>query len=355
MGRATFARNASYDGLFYVCVRSTGIFCRPSCPARKPLPCNVDYHATIRDCLRAGFRPCKRCRPLAAAGEAPDWLVPLLSRVEKAPTERITNTNLRDMGADPDRVRRYFQRHFGLTFQAYHRMARMGLAIEFLRRGDDPLHVAYDLGYDSPSGFRAAFEKTFGTTPGKCDHVQLIQTTTIPTPIGPMLAAAGDRGLCLLEFADRRALPRQIAMLRRRTGGGVFVPGTNPFLRQLRVELNEYFAGKRQDFPVACHPLGTNFQMKVWAKLCEIPCGTTWSYRDLARAIGQPTACRAVARANGDNRLAILIPCHRVVRDNGTLCGYGGGLWRKQFLLDLEGNAANADRRCTRQLQMFST
>jgi len=150
-----------------------------------------------------------------------------------------------------------------------------------------------------------------------------------------MVAAATDEGVCLLEFADRRAFQRQTEVLRRRLKS-VIVPGHNAHLDRLATELAEYFDGKRRTFSVPLVYPGTAFQQKAWEELRRIPYGSTTSYSRLARTIGHPGSQRAVGRANGDNRIAIVIPCHRVVKDDGTLCGYGGGLWRKQFLLDLE-------------------
>jgi len=340
MQRAMLARDAAYDGLFYVCVRTTRIFCRPSCAARKPRPDNVAFHACVRDCLLAGFRPCKRCRPLAANGADPPWIDALLERVEQDPSRRLTDADLREMRLDPHRVRRYFLRHFDMTFHAWRRARKMGLALEALRGGADPLRVALDHGYESSSGFRSAFEQTFGVTPGRAERVTRVTTTTIETPIGPLVAGATDAGICLLEFADRRALRRQIATLKRRVHGRAVVPGAHPLLDQLRGELGEYFDGRRSDFTLPLVAPGTPFQEQVWKALGRIPCGETRSYEQLARAIGRPGAQRAVGRANGDNRVALLIPCHRVVRSDGALCGYGGGLWRKKRLLELEAQLA---------------
>jgi len=236
-----------------------------------------------------------------------------------------------------------------MTFQAYHRARRMGLALEQLRRGDDPLAVGFDHGFESASGFRDAFERTFGSTPGRCKDVTCIKVTRIESPVGPLVAGATDEGICLLEFADRRALEKQMATLRRRIAGAV-VPGTNWHLDDLTAQLAEYFEGRRTEFGVKLVAPGSDFQCRVWSKLMEIPFGTTWSYERLAREIGRPGAQRAVGRANGDNRIAILIPCHRVVRNDGSLCGYGGGLWRKQFLLDLEHNVAAQRTRSSRPM-----
>ncbi|MDA8426825.1 MAG: methylated-DNA--[protein]-cysteine S-methyltransferase [Treponema sp.] len=156
------------------------------------------------------------------------------------------------------------------------------------------------------------------------------------SPIGPLIAAATDRGVCLLEFSDRRMLEAQARTLRSRLGLPV-APGSSPHLVRLSEELAEYFAGKRRSFDLPLFEPGTPFQERVWEELRRIPFGETRSYKELATAIGEPHAMRAVARANGFNRIAILVPCHRVIGADGGLGGYGGGIWRKQRLLELEG------------------
>ncbi len=158
----------------------------------------------------------------------------------------------------------------------------------------------------------------------------------LDTPIGPFVAGATDEGVCFLEFADRRALERQIEVLRRRFGSAA-LPGRHRHLDQLKAELDEYFAQERREFTVPLVTQGTPFQESVWQGLQRIPYGQTCSYDQLARAIGRPGAQRAVGRANGENRLAIVVPCHRVIGRDGRLTGYGGGLWRKALLLELEG------------------
>lgn len=335
MTRATLSRDGSYDGLFYACVTSTRIFCRPSCPARKPHAGNIVFRASVRECLLDGYRPCKRCRPLNVNGAAPDGLERLLDRVEQTPCDRLTDADLRGLGMSPFRVRRYFKRHFGMTFQAYHRNRRMGLALEQLRHGADSLSVGFDAGFESASGFRDAFERVFGTTPGQCSQLTCIKTARLETPLGAVVAGANDDGVCLLEFADRRAFARQVASLCRRMRA-VVVPGSHHHLDQLAVELNEYFDGHRRSFEVPLVTPGSTFQCRVWAALRAIPYGRSVTYLDLARAIGSNGSQRAVGRANGENRIAIVIPCHRVIRSDGSLCGYGGGVWRKRRLLDLE-------------------
>lgn len=338
MERASRKRDASYDGVFFVSVRTTRIFCRPSCPAKKPLRRNVEYFASPRDALLAGYRPCKRCRPMDTNGRPPKWVERLLAHVDAFPTQRLRDADLRGISIDPARARRFFLTNYGMTFQAYHRTRRMGLALSELRRGQDMLDVAYRHGFESSSGFRDAFIHVFGQPPGRGRGARCIVTGTIQSPLGSLVAGATEEGICLLEFADRRALETQLATLRKRLDRAI-VPGTHGHIKKLAKELSRYFEGKLTTFSVPLVTPGTSFQQAVWNRLQTIPYGETISYGRLARDVGRPQAYRAVGRANGDNRLAILVPCHRVVQKDGQLRGYGGGLWRKQFLLDLERKA----------------
>jgi len=336
MERAYKTSDASYDGIFYLAVRSTGVFCRPSCPARKPLPRNVQYYASAKEALFAGFRPCKRCLPMGN-GEIPEWAKKLLARVESDPTTRYSDEFLRSTGIDPARARRFFQKRYGMTFQAYCRGRRLGTALEQIRRGVDLDDVALGYGYESHSGFREAFSKTFGKSPGRSRSTDCIVTTWIESPLGPLVAAATSEGICLLEFTDRRMLDGQFAVLRRQFKRSI-VPGDNDHLKQLKKEIGEYFRGTRRRFTISLVYPGTEFQHKVWNQLLKIPYGKTVSYEEIARGIGSAKAHRAVGHANGLNRIAIVIPCHRVVNKDGKLGGYGGGVWRKQKLLELEKN-----------------
>jgi AraC family transcriptional regulator of adaptative response/methylated-DNA-[protein]-cysteine methyltransferase len=332
---ALLRRDPAYDGLFVVGVRTTGIFCRPTCAAKKPQARNIEYFPTAREALLAGYRPCKRCRPLANGGCPPAWVERLLQRVDRAPTARVTDADLREMSIDPTRARRYFKNHYGMTFHAYHRTRRMGLALAEVRRGRDLTDVGYRHGFDSPSGFRDAFARVFGRPPGRSRGLACRSARWLDTPLGAMVAVAGPEGLSLLEFADRRGLESQIASLRKRLGCTI-VPGPAEPLDVIADELARYFAGTLTRFTVPLELAGTPFQLAVWRRLMEIPYSETLSYSRLADHVGRPGAQRAVGRANGDNRLAIVVPCHRVVRADGSLCGYGGGLWRKQWLLDHE-------------------
>jgi AraC family transcriptional regulator of adaptative response/methylated-DNA-[protein]-cysteine methyltransferase len=341
MLRASARRDASYDGVFFTGVTSTGIFCRPTCPAKRPKPANMRFFATAREALFAGFRACLRCRPLSPAGATPDWLAPLLAAIERAPDRRMRDAELRQFGVEPSRVRRWFTKEHGMTFQAYARARRLGKAFTALNGGRKLDAVVFDHGFESHSGFRDAFAKWFGAPPGRARPHDCITFTWIESPLGPLLAASVQEGICLLEFSDRRMLEAQLTTLKRRIGRPA-LPGDDAHLKQLRRELGEYFDGKRRAFDVALFAPGSEFQTKVWNGLQQLGCGETVSYRELARRIGAPKAARAVGRANGMNRVAIVIPCHRVVNDDGRLGGYGGGLWRKLRLLELEGAATPA-------------
>jgi AraC family transcriptional regulator of adaptative response/methylated-DNA-[protein]-cysteine methyltransferase len=335
MERAFERGDAGYDGVFYVAVRTTGIFCKPSCSARKPLPKNRKYYLASTDALRAGYRPCKRCTPLAANGQAPAWVAPLLRELEHRPQERLTDARLRELGIEPARARRYFIKNYGMTFQAFSRRRRMAAALKELKNGTTLDSVIFGHGYDSTSGFREAFAKAFGKPPGRgrdTDHVAL---DWMESPVGPLLLGVVDEGLCFLEFCDQGRLDAQLKTIRQRLGR-VAVPGTHRYLDQVKDELARYFAGKLREFRVPLVYPGTPFQRKVWEGLLTIPYGQTRSYEELAEHVGCPGAQRAVGAANGRNRIAIVIPCHRVVNKSGQLGGYGGGLWRKQLLLDLE-------------------
>jgi AraC family transcriptional regulator of adaptative response/methylated-DNA-[protein]-cysteine methyltransferase len=330
MDRAVRSRDASYDGVFFTAVRSTAIFCRPSCPARKPRPENVEFFATAREAIASGYRACLRCKPLRIGG-APEWVERLVARVEGDPTARLADRDLRAMGIDPARARRYFRRKHGMTFHDYRRGRRLTTALSAIRKGrpiDDALSGA---GYASHSGFRTAFARAFSSTPGRGVEIDAVSLAWMETPLGPMIAGATTEGICLLEFTDRRALGTELADFKL-----PLVPGDSPLLQRLGDELRAYFAGKLRKFTVPLVYPGSKFETAVWKALLDIPYGDTRSYEDIARAVGNPKAVRAVGSANGRNRIAIVIPCHRVVNKSGELGGYGGGLWRKKLLLHTE-------------------
>lgn len=343
MTRAYQESDATYSGLFFLGVRTTGIFCRPTCPARKPLPKNVEFFPTVHAALMSGYRPCKRCRPLQA-DDQPPWVAELLADIEREPAARITDADLKKRGIDPATVRRYFLKQFGMTFQAFTRARRLSASYQHIQANGSVDDAALESGFDSQSGFRDAFLRTFGDPPSTARNGDCVLLSWIQSPLGPLITGATKDGICLLEFSERQRLESQFATVRKQFGIPV-VPGSNRHVETLHGELAAYFAGALQSFSVPLVYPGTDFQRRVWAQLLTIPYGETRSYEDIAVALGDRNAVRAVGRANGQNRIAIVIPCHRVVDKSGALGGYGGGLRRKQFLLDLERSSPLAASR----------
>ena len=332
--QALLDKDPAFDGLFYTAVKTTGIFCRCTCTARKPKPQNVEFFDTVKEAIDHGYRPCKVCHPLEKNGKTPILVSELLRDLELDPTQKINDSELRMRGLEPTSVRRWFKKNYGMTFHAYQRGLRINHAFGHLRKGNNVSDVGFD-SFESISGFTEAFRKTMGFSPSQSTGKQVLTFTRLETELGPMLAAATEEGICLLEFTDRRMLETQLQILKKRTKRPL-VPGDHLLFQDLSSQLNRYFEGNLRRFDLPLFTPGTEFQNKVWRQLQAIPYGTTRSYREQAKAIGQPSAVRAVARANGDNRIAIIIPCHRVIGSDGSLTGYGGGLWRKERLLQLE-------------------
>jgi AraC family transcriptional regulator of adaptative response/methylated-DNA-[protein]-cysteine methyltransferase len=334
---ALVRRDESYRGVFVVGVSSTGIFCLPTCPARKPKAENCEFYPDARDALRHGYRPCKRCRPTGDPSLVPEAVGLALAMLEDPLREgRVSDTDLKNAGISPEYLRRWYQKRYGITFQAYQRMLRINRAFAELQSRDTSVSgAAMNAGYDSLSGFGYTYRKLIQSAPSKAPESSLILMDRLDTPIGPMFAAASDRGLCLLEFTDRRMLESELEVLQRRLKSRIIF-GANAHINAARSQLAEYFRGERAHFDLSLHAPGSDFQQAVWKALRDIPFGTTESYGELARRMGRQTAVRAVGAANGANRIAIVIPCHRVIGADGSLTGYGGGLDRKRWLLDHE-------------------
>ena len=335
MYRALLDHDPTFEGIFFVGVATTGVFCRPTCRVRTPKRENVEFFASTSDALHAGYRPCRRCRPLEHGRSVPALVGRLLAAAEEEPTGRLRDADLARRGIDPSTARRTFKRYCGMTFHAYQRARRMGLALAGVREGRSMIDLQLDHGFESASGFRVAFNRLVGTAPSRARDVDCLYAQWFESPLGAMLALADDDGLALLEFVDRRGLERELEFIARKLKRRI-LPGAHRLLAQIGSELGDYFAGRKLTFATALALPGSPFQRAVWNELLAIPAGTTRSYADIAGAIGRPAAVRAVGRANGDNRICIVVPCHRVVGSDGTLTGYGGGLWRKQWLLDHE-------------------
>ena len=336
MRKAFNNRDTTYDGIFFTAVKTTNIFCRPSCSARKPLPENIKFYSTAKEALFAGYRPCKRCKPMEIGNDTPEWAKRLMEEVDMNPEKKMKDWQMKQMGFEPSMVRRYFKKKYGMTFHAYCRSRRLGKAFSLIRNGVEIDDAVFDHGYDSHSGFRDAFGKVLGFSPGKSYSKDCMVTSLYESELGPIILAANDKGLCLAEFSDRRMFEYQLKVLNKYFNSPL-VPGKNKFIEQAEKELAAYFKGNLKKFKVKIEYPGTEFQRRVWEGLMQIPYGKTVSYVELAQKVGTPKGSRPVGTANGMNRLAIIIPCHRVIKNDGTLGGYGGGLWRKKRLLELEG------------------
>ncbi|HVU18796.1 MAG TPA: methylated-DNA--[protein]-cysteine S-methyltransferase [Candidatus Didemnitutus sp.] len=343
MYRALSRRDAAYEGVFFTAVKTTGIFCRPTCRAKRPKPGNVEFFSTASEALHGGYRPCRLCRPMDVTRPLPSLVERLRRAAEDAPDGRVSDKDLTDLGIDPSTARRQFKAYHGMTFHAYQRARRMGLALRDVKSGGSAVDVQTRRGYLSASGFREAFVRVFGAPAAGASERDCLLARRIETPLGTMLALADDRNLRLLEFVDRRGLEREILVLRRRLKTAV-VPGNNAILDETARQLDRYFRGTGLEFTLPIDPVGSEFQRRVWRELGRIPVGRTRSYAEMALRLGIPRGPRAVGRANGSNMIALVIPCHRVINADGSLCGYAGGLWRKQRLIEHERKFAGKPR-----------
>jgi AraC family transcriptional regulator of adaptative response/methylated-DNA-[protein]-cysteine methyltransferase len=335
MYQASFNKNPDFEGVFWMGVKTTGIFCRPTCTARKPKSENVEFFQNTKDAILKGYRPCKVCKPLENPNETPEYIQKILEELRENPALKFKDFDLVQRGVEPATVRRWFQKNHGMTFQAFQRMFRLNTAFKKIQQGDNIMETAYDSGFESLSGFNESFKTIFGVSPKNSKTQKIIDLKRIETPIGTMYAAATAEGICMLEFTDRKMLETEFKDLAKSLNA-IIIQGENPHFIPLEKELAEYFLGKRTEFTVPLSPVGTDFQKSVWKILMKIPYGETWNYKKQSEVLGDAKKVRAVANANGMNKISILIPCHRVIGSNGTLTGYGGGIWRKQKLLELE-------------------
>jgi len=335
MYQALVEKDVTFEGTFIAAVKTTGIFCRPTCTARKPKKVNVEFFKTTKEAIFHGYRPCKICNPLLQSGHTPDWIKEVLLEINNNPSVKLKDWDLRTRGIEPSKIRRWFMKNHGITFHAYQRMYRINTAFKKIQNGDSVTSTAFDMGYESLSGFNDSFKSVFGVSPSNSKNKIVIDLTRFETPLGTMFAGATEKGICLLEFTDRRMLETEFKQLTKLLNATI-VQGENPHFAVLHSQLNEYFEGKRTAFTFPLVTPGSAFQQAVWKELQNIPYGSTRSYKQQAIALKNPDAVRAVANANGMNRIAIVIPCHRVIGTDGSLTGYGGGLWRKKWLLDLE-------------------
>ena len=335
MYKALVDKDVSFEGTFITAVKTTGIFCRPTCTAKKPNKENVEFFKTTKEAILHGYRPCKICSPLEKLGETPKYIKDILKEINDNPSTKLKDWDLRTKGIEPGKLRRWFLKNHGITFHSYQRMFRINSAFKKIQNGEAVTSVTYETGYESLSGFGDSFKSLFGVSPTNSKDKQIINITRLETPLGTMFACAAEQGICLLEFTDRRMLETEFKSLAKLLNASI-VQGTNKHFDLLNQQLAEYFERKRKKFSVPLFTPGTEFQQSVWTELQRIPYGSTRSYKQQSIALKKPKAVRAVANANGMNRISIIIPCHRVIGNDGHLTGCGGGLWRKKWLLDFE-------------------
>jgi AraC family transcriptional regulator of adaptative response/methylated-DNA-[protein]-cysteine methyltransferase len=268
--QALLAKNSEYEGAFYVGVKTTGVFCRPTYPARKPKFEHCEFFATAQEALLASFRPCKRCQPLSHPNQASPLIQTLVDAVEKNPEKRWKNKDFQELLVDASTARRQFKKRFGMTFAEYARARRMGLAMKQIRQGDSVIDAQISMGYESSSGFRDAFSRIMGAAPSKLETNNILKAAWLDTKLGAMIAIADEAALYLLEFVDRRGLEREIDRLRIKTKSAI-VPRSTPILVSIEQELQHYFAGELIQFKTPLLLLGSAFQKQVWQLLQNIP------------------------------------------------------------------------------------
>lgn len=332
--KALVEKDPQYDGTFFAGIKSTGIFCHATCTAKKPKYENCEFYLTAQEALLAGYRPCKRCSPLSYPNSIPKEVEELIQAVEEHPEKRWKEADFRELGIHSATARRKFNEIYGMTFVQYARARRMGIAFKEILRGEKVIDQQVALGYDSPSAFNDAFTKIMGNPPKKTS-IKVIYANIIATPIGRMFSLTDENYLYLLEFMDRRGLEREIEGLRKKHNARIIVADTK-INKELERQLSLYFTKQLTQFDVPLFKDGTDFQIQVWNLLEAIEIGQTVSYQELASRLGDKNKVRAVGNANGANKIAIIIPCHRVTQTNGELGGYAGGLERKKYLLSLE-------------------
>ncbi len=339
-------RDAAHDGNFFFGVVTTGVFCRPSCPARRPLRKNVRFYPSAAEAEGAGLRPCLRCSPTAPANSNPH-----AARVRDAARfiqehsgEELSLASLaRQAGLSPFHFQRSFKSVLGLTPRQYLEACRLRTLKKELRAGEDILQSIFASGFGSTSRVYERVDTRLGMTPAQyraAGRGVAISHVTIETGLGLLMIAATDRGICFVQFGDSPSA--LAAALRAEYPAANIAALEKPWPHDLAAwasAIDAYLRGNQPHLDLPLDLRATAFQMKVWRYLQTIPYGAVQSYGEVARAIGHPSAVRAVAGACSSNRAALLIPCHRVIRGTGELGGYRWGLERKRVLIDLERRA----------------
>jgi AraC family transcriptional regulator of adaptative response/methylated-DNA-[protein]-cysteine methyltransferase len=343
--RAVEERDRNFDGTFFLAVKTTGVYCRPTCPARTPLRRNVEFYRTPDEAEAAGFRACRRCHPRGKSID--DAQLELVQRacahIEAHLDETLTLENLgAALGVSPYHLQRTFKRITGVSPRSWAENRRLEQVKTQLREGDEVTRALYDAGFGSSSRLYERAPQAFGMTPTtyrKGGAGMTIGYTIVDCRLGRLLVAATERGICMLSIGERdeplvEGLTREYPMAAIGPAQGEFAEWVDALVRHL--------AGQEPHLELPTDVQATAFQRQVWEALRAIPYGATRSYSDVARAIGRPTAVRAVAQACATNPTAIVVPCHRVVREDGSLGGYRWGVERKRALLETEQATAHA-------------
>lgn len=339
--QAVQQRDASMDGRFYYGVLTTGVYCKPSCASRQPLRKNVRFYADAAAAERDGLRPCKRCKPLAAADDIALRIAKVCRHIEAHADQALPLAELaRIADLSPFHFQRRFKAIVGLSPKEYAEACRLKTLREELRAAPSVSDAIYGAGFGSGSRVYEKIDTRLGMTPAEYragGRGVTISYAGGSTPLGLILIGATDRGICFLQFGDAEAL--LVEALRAEYPAAQVVAMAAPQAAQFgewMQRLGEHLAGRQPNLDLPLHTRGTAFQLEVWKYLQTIPYGEVRSYAEVAAGIGQPSAVRAVARACATNRVALLIPCHRVIRGDGSLSGYRWGLERKRVLIDSE-------------------
>ena len=336
---AVCERDRAADGAFFYAVQTTGVFCRPQCGARTPLRVNVSFYDSVQEAKQAGFRPCKRCKPqqegpahtyAAVVADACRWM----EQAEKAPTLAELAERA---GLSPYYFHRIFKQYTGVTPKAYARGQRGNRMREALTKEPTVTDAIYEAGYETSSRFYEEMPRRLGMTPSqyrKGGLGQKIRHAVVETNLGFLLMAATSKGLCLIQFGESREALGEL--LGQHFPQAEFIENDESFISWTHQITSAIAGGQTPSNDLPLDIRGTAFQQQVWEALRQIPSGKTATYSDVAALIGRPRAVRAVANACGSNPVAMTVPCHRVVRSDGSMGGYRWGEDRKRQLLERE-------------------
>jgi len=335
---AVVARDSAHDGEFVFAVSTTGVYCRPSCPARRPRRGNVTFYPRPDQAEKAGFRACLRCRPRSVSGNLQSDTVKEICRyIEQHLDEPVTLKRLgKAFRQSPFHLQRRFKAALGITPREYADSCRLRLLKRNLQAGDNVTRAMYDAGYGSSSRLYEKTASQLGMTPDKYRRGAIaapLRYAIADSPLGRMMIAATDKGVCSIQFGRSdgellEGLKREFPFAARKADEGGLQAWVDALLSKM--------TGRELNAELPLDIRATAFQRRVWTYLQSIPFGSTRSYSEVAKAIGQPTASRAVARACATNPVAVVIPCHRVVGKDGSSSGYRWGVERKKTLLEME-------------------